>query len=148
MFLFGILKKLILSYFFFHKLVFSYFFLSFFLLFYQGFIDSNDEAFLSTLKYLEQKLRRGKFLAVSEKDEMAHNSATFSYIKVLVSVGRKDEARELFENMLRMLNHVGIFSESIEPKTQELWGNLPQSTAMVGLIDCALVLSKPWKGAF
>lgn len=35
------------------------------------------------------------------------------YIMSLASVGRKDEARRLFENMLKTLNSNGILSETV-----------------------------------
>ena len=32
----------------------------------------------------------------------------------------------------------------IDPATGELWGNYPQTYSLVGLINCAVLLSKPW----
>jgi GH15 family glucan-1,4-alpha-glucosidase len=113
-----------------------------------GFIKATDEAFLSTLSYIEQKLKRGKYVSCFENDQVAHNAATFWYIYVLSLAERKAEARDLFDNMLQTLNHAGMLSETFNVETKELWGNFPQSTAMVGLIDCAIILSRPWKGAF
>jgi GH15 family glucan-1,4-alpha-glucosidase len=110
-----------------------------------GFIDANDEKYLSTLKLVEKRLRRGDYIAVSQEDSVVHNSATFWYINILAAVGRMEEARQLFSNMLKTLNRVGLLSETVDPNTRELWGNFPQSIAMVGLIDCAIRLSKPWK---
>lgn len=113
-----------------------------------GFIEAKNEKFLSTLQVLEKSLKRGKHIVCFPSETIAHNPATFWYIDVLASVGRIEEARSLFEYMLNVLNHVGILSETMDSSTNELWGNFPQSTAMVGLINCAVRLSKPWKGAF
>jgi len=110
-----------------------------------GFIDANEEKFLSTLKVIEKVLKRGEYIASYQEDCFAHNSATFWYINILASVGRMEEARHLFKNMIATLNHAGLLSETVDPNTRELWGNFPQSIAMVGLIDCAIRLSKPWK---
>ena len=38
----------------------------------------------------------------------------------------------------------GLLSEDIDPATGELWGNYPQTYSLVGLINCAVLLSKPW----
>jgi GH15 family glucan-1,4-alpha-glucosidase len=113
-----------------------------------GFVDAKDPAFTSTLKVIEQKLKVNSFIKMNESDEVAHISATCLYIKALDAVGRSEEARDTFNNLLASCNHVGIASENICPTTKELWGNLPHSTATCGLIDCALKLSKSWNGAF
>jgi pentatricopeptide repeat protein len=73
---------------------------------------------------------------------------TFWYIDALVAVGRREEARELFENMLRARNSHGLLSEDLDPATGELWGNFPQTYSMVGLINSAMRLSKSWEEAF
>ena len=39
-------------------------------------------------------------------------------------------------------------SEDIDPNTRELWGNFAQTYSMVGLINSAMRLSKPWEEAF
>jgi len=110
-----------------------------------GFIEATDKKFLSTLKLVEKVLRRGDYIASHQGDSFGYNSATFWFISSLASVGRMEEARSLFEIMLRTLNRMGLLSETVYPKSKELWGNFPQSIAMVGLIDCAIRLSKPWK---
>jgi len=113
-----------------------------------GFIEPTDEHFLSTLKTVEKTLKVDNYLAIYPGDKTASNSATFWFINALAGVGRMEEARKMFDNMINTLNHNGLLSETVDPATKELWGNFPQSTAMVGLIDCAIRLSKPWKGAF
>jgi GH15 family glucan-1,4-alpha-glucosidase len=55
------------------------------------------------------------------------------------------EARELFENMLACRNHLGLLSEDINPATKELWGDFPQTYSLVGLMNCAMKLSKTWE---
>ena len=119
-----------------------------------GFIEATDPRFLGTLAAIEQKLRRGPFLfryAVADdfgEPENAFNICTFWYIDALAAVGRRDEARELFENMLTCRNHVGLLSEDIDPARRELWGNFPQTYSMVGLINSAMRLSKTWEEGF
>ena len=38
--------------------------------------------------------------------------------------------------------------EDLDPATGQLWGNFPQTYSMVGLINAAMRLSKPWEEAF
>jgi len=109
-----------------------------------GFISDKDPKFQSTLKLVEARLKRGNYITSSEKETTVHAAATFSYITALHNSGRTEDARQLFESMLKTVNHVGLLSETSDPDTNELWGNFPQSTAMVGLINCAMRLSKPW----
>ena len=48
------------------------------------------------------------------------------------------------EEMLARRNHVGLLSEDLDPKTGELWGNYPQTYSLVGIINAATRLSRPW----
>jgi len=113
------------------------------------FIPASDKRFLSTLDRIEEKLvRNNQFVCSNAGDEVASNSATFQYIAVLASVGRRVEARKIFENMLSLLVHGGMLSETVDPNTREAWGNFPQNTALAGLITCAMKLSKDWDNVF
>ena len=66
-------------------------------------------------------------------------------IDALAAVGRRDEALEIFSNVLSCRNHFGLLSEDIDPTTGELWGNFPQTYSQVGLILCAMRLSRSWE---
>ena len=50
--------------------------------------------------------------------------------------------------MLRACNHVGLLSASFDQTCGELWGGFPHTGAMVGLVNAAMVLSKPWREGF
>jgi GH15 family glucan-1,4-alpha-glucosidase len=119
-----------------------------------GFIEPTDPRFTATVEAVEKELKHGPFLfryASPDdfgKPETAFNICTFWYIDALVALGRTEEARELFENMLACRNHVGLLSEDLDPSTRELWGNFPQTYSMVGLISSAMRLSKTWEEAF
>jgi pentatricopeptide repeat protein len=103
---------------------------------------------------VERELRRGPYLfRYAAPDDFgapttAFNICTFWYIEALAALGRRDEARELFENMLSRRNRLGLLSEDLDPVTGELWGNFPQTYSMVGLINAAVRLSKRWEDAF
>lgn len=76
--------------------------------------------------------------------ETAFNVCTFWLIEAMHLTGRTDEARSLYHEMLTRRTASGLLSEDIDPNTGELWGNYPQTYSLVGLINCAGLLSKPW----
>jgi GH15 family glucan-1,4-alpha-glucosidase len=114
------------------------------------FLDAGDPRFLATFAAVEKGLRRGEHLLryASEDDfgrpETAFNFCTFWLIEALHLVGRSEEARELYEKMLARLTPAGLLSEDSDFDTGELWGNYPQTYSLVGLINCAGLLSRPW----
>ncbi|HET7370701.1 MAG TPA: glycoside hydrolase family 15 protein, partial [Gammaproteobacteria bacterium] len=119
-----------------------------------GFLAADDPRFASTVAAVERHLKRGDFIFryIKEDDfgrpETAFLICTFWYVDALAALGRTDEARTLFEHLLACRNDHGLLSEDIDPETGELWGNLPQTYSMVGLINSAMRLSKSWEAAF
>jgi GH15 family glucan-1,4-alpha-glucosidase len=115
-----------------------------------NFIEPRDPRFISTVDALEKTLCDGHFMRRYEaaddfgKPETSFNICTFWRIDALARIGRKEQAREIFEAMLSVRNHLGLLSEDTHPITGELWGNFPQTYSMVGLINGAVRLSKPW----
>ena len=115
-----------------------------------GFIQPRDPRFVSTLAAMEQSLCDGPFMRRYEapddfgRPETAFNVCSFWRIDALARTGRVQEARELFETLLAHRNHVGLLSEDIAPTSGELWGNFPQTYSMVGIINGAMRLSRPW----
>lgn len=114
------------------------------------FLTPDDPRFISTLSAIEHGLRRGSHMLryATEDDfglpETAFNVCTFWLIEALHLTGRSDEARALYEEMLSRRTQAGLLSEDIDPASGELWGNYPQTYSLVGLINCAVLLSKPW----
>lgn len=114
------------------------------------FLEPGDPRFLATFNAVEKGLRRGEhMLRYADEDdfglpETAFNFCTFWLIEALHLVGRTDEARALYEKMLERLTPAGLLSEDTDFETGELWGNYPQTYSLVGLINCAGLLSRPW----
>jgi len=115
-----------------------------------GFIDPKDRRFVATVEAMQKSLCDGPYMRRYEapddfgKPETAFNICTFWLIDALARIGRKDEARSIFETMLAARNHVGMMSEDTHPQTKEMWGNFPQTYSMVGIINAAMRLSAPW----
>jgi GH15 family glucan-1,4-alpha-glucosidase len=119
-----------------------------------GLVSASDPRFIGTVDAVGRTLRRGDHLlryAVPDDFGLPHtafNVCTLWYVVALAAIGRREEARELFERLLACCNHVGLLSEDLDPRTGELWGNFPQTYSMVGLIICAMRLSRTWEEAF
>jgi GH15 family glucan-1,4-alpha-glucosidase len=115
-----------------------------------GFVPADDPRFRTTFEAVERELRRGEHMLryAAEDDfglpQTAFNFCTFWLIETLHLTGRSDEARALYERMLERLTPAGLLSEDTDFETGELWGNYPQTYSLVGLINCAVLLSRPW----
>jgi GH15 family glucan-1,4-alpha-glucosidase len=66
---------------------------------------------------------------------------TFWLVDVLALSGRIDDARRIFEGLAGRANHVGLYSEQIDPATGAFLGNFPQAFSHIGLINSALYLA-------
>jgi GH15 family glucan-1,4-alpha-glucosidase len=114
------------------------------------FLAPEDPRALATLAAVERQLRRhSNLLRYDRPDdygapETAFNFCTFWYIEALHLAGRSSEARALFGEMLERRTHAGLLSEDVALDEGTLWGNYPQTYSLVGLINCAVLLSRPW----
>ncbi|MEW6354259.1 MAG: glycoside hydrolase family 15 protein [Pseudomonadota bacterium] len=116
-----------------------------------GFLAADDPRFAGTVAAVERRLKKGDFIfRYTQEDDFgtpqtAFVACTFWYIDALAALGRREEARALFQTLLACRNPLGLLSEHIDPVTRKLWGNFPQTYSMVGLINSAMALSKSWK---
>ncbi len=115
-----------------------------------GFLDPMDPRQVGTFAAIERELKKGPYLFryVEPDDfgepETAFNFCTFWFIEALHLNGRTEEARTIFEEMLSRRTHAGLLSEDISLGDNELWGNYPQTYSLVGIINCAVLLSRSW----
>ena len=115
-----------------------------------GFLKPEDERFQLTFAAVEKGLRRGEHMLRYDAEddfglpETAFNICTFWLMEALHLAGREEEARALFETMLSHRTKSGLLSEDLDFNNGELWGNFPQTYSLVGIINCATLLSKPW----
>jgi GH15 family glucan-1,4-alpha-glucosidase len=114
-----------------------------------GFIDGDDSRMLSTISRIQEELSVGDNLLLRYKaedglpgQEGAFLLASFWLVDALVLAKKDKEARTLFESLVKKTNHVGLFSEEMDPKTEEFLGNFPQAYTHIGLINSAFLLSK------
>ena len=116
-----------------------------------GFHSNTHERFRSTVQLVQKKLCWDELLfRYIAEDDFGHPKSAFLIcsfwlVDALHALGKKDEARQLFEVLLSYRNALGLLSEDVDPKTGELWGNFPQTYSMVGLINSAVRLSRRWE---
>jgi GH15 family glucan-1,4-alpha-glucosidase len=119
-----------------------------------GLVAVDDPRFLSTCEAIGRELmRNGRIMRYTNEDdfgapETAFLVCNFWYIDALASIGRIDEARQMFVDLLGRRNAFGLLSEDIHPETGALWGNIPQTYSMAAIIDSAMRLSVKWEDAW
>ncbi|MEO0660164.1 MAG: glycoside hydrolase family 15 protein [Planctomycetota bacterium] len=112
-----------------------------------GFVEPTDPRFVSTVEQTLEKLSRdGLMYRYRNHDDFGEpNSAftvcTFWMVKALASIGRRRDARRLFETLLASANTHGLFGEDLDFETRRHLGNFPQAYSHLALIDCAHALS-------
>jgi GH15 family glucan-1,4-alpha-glucosidase len=119
-----------------------------------NFHPPTNEKLRSTIEQYEKMLMSGGYVfRYRNQDDFgvpqnAFTICTFWMIDALAALGRTQEARTIFSQVLSHTNHVGLLSEDIDPVSGELWGNFPQTYSHVGIINSAFGLSKGWEDAF
>jgi GH15 family glucan-1,4-alpha-glucosidase len=116
-----------------------------------GFWEPDDPAAARHVEAIGVQLNVGGLLRRYDvaddfgQQEAAFTVCSFWMVEALAIVGKKNDARILFERLLSHGNDLGLFSEDILPKTGELSGNFPQTYSHVGLINAAFRLSRSWE---
>jgi GH15 family glucan-1,4-alpha-glucosidase len=112
-----------------------------------GFIPSNDIKFRKTVIAVKNALfHNGLVYRYKNPDDFgkplsSFTICTFWLIQALFNTGMRDEAKEIFENLLTCGNHLGLFSEDIDFTTKRLLGNFPQAYSHLALINTATLFS-------
>ena len=113
-----------------------------------GFLSRKDPVYVDTVLQTFEKLSRdGLMYRYNSPDDFglpksSFTICTFWMIKSLYLIGREQQAIEMFEQVLKYSNHLGLFSEDICFDTKRLLGNFPQGYSHIALIDAALTISK------
>jgi GH15 family glucan-1,4-alpha-glucosidase len=119
-----------------------------------GLVEASDPRFVSTVAAVERELLRAKHvMRYANTDDFGLPETAFLICRYWLidawwSIGRREEARDLFVDSLRHRNRYGLLSEDIHPQTGELWGNFPQTYSMAGLILTAMRLSRSWEDRY
>lgn len=65
---------------------------------------------------------------------------TFWLAEALALCGEREHAERIFRRMLTHANHLGLYSEELDPATGDFLGNFPQAFTHISLINCAHVM--------
>jgi GH15 family glucan-1,4-alpha-glucosidase len=112
-----------------------------------GFLSAEDEKFKKTVLTIKDTLyHEGLMYRYINEDDFGLPSSSFTIctfwlVQALYSIGRKDEAKNIFDDLLSFSNHLGLFSEDIDFKTKRLLGNFPQAYSHLALINTASMFS-------
>lgn len=112
-----------------------------------GFIDGSDEKYKKTVEAILENLQyKGLFFRYRNVDDFgiptsAFTICTFWMVRALFAIGRQTDARNLFEELLKHSNHLGLFSEDLDFDTKESLGNFPQAYSHLALINSALLFT-------
>lgn len=71
---------------------------------------------------------------------------TFWMAQALVLSGDAEQGERIFCRMLKHANHLGLYSEELDPATGGFAGNFPQGLTHIALINCALALAGIGRG--
>ncbi|MFT7248200.1 MAG: GH15 family glucan-1,4-alpha-glucosidase, partial [Arcticibacterium sp.] len=112
-----------------------------------GFIDAKEPRFISTVLATEKDLcKDGLMYRYINNDDFGLPSSSFTicsfwFINSLFKIGKKKEAKVLFDQILSYSNHLGLFSEDIDFESKRLLGNFPQAYSHLALIETAINFS-------
>jgi GH15 family glucan-1,4-alpha-glucosidase len=116
-----------------------------------GFLPASDERVRNTIAAIERELVwDGLVLRYRPQKsgvdglpggEGVFLPCSFWLANCLHLIGRSDDARALFERLLKLRNDVGLLAEEYEPRAKRQLGNFPQAFTHVALINTAQVLS-------
>jgi GH15 family glucan-1,4-alpha-glucosidase len=120
-----------------------------------GFVAPEDPRFATTVSHVERELLTRDGLVMrydtrTAEDGLPPGEASFLPCSLWLAnayarLGRRQEARRLFEHVLSLGNDVGLLAEEYDTKRRRLAGNFPQAFTHVALLTTAMNLSHPLK---
>jgi GH15 family glucan-1,4-alpha-glucosidase len=79
-------------------------------------------------------------------DEGVFSICTFWLAQALILAGDHDTGEKIFLRMLSHANHLGLYSEELDPSDGTFLGNFPQGFTHIALINCAEALLAVGRG--
>ena len=115
-----------------------------------GFLPVTDGRVRGTIEAIERELVQDGFVLRYRPQEENVDGlpgregvflpCSFWLANCLHLIGRKKEARELFQRLLDLRNDLGLLSEEYDPRERRQLGNFPQAFSHIALLNTAQVL--------
>jgi GH15 family glucan-1,4-alpha-glucosidase len=115
-----------------------------------SFLPVTDERVRNTVEAIERELMEDGFVLRYRPEECGVDGlpgregvfipCSFWLADCWHLLGRKKEARELFERLVELRNDLGLLSEEYDPREKRQLGNFPQAFSHVALIRAARIL--------
>ncbi len=112
-----------------------------------GLLPSDDPRFLGTIEAIERTLLCGPTVYRYRSDDGLpgfegglHICASW-LVEAYLLVGRRDDARKLFNEIVKLAGQTGALSEQYAPKNKRALGNIPQAYSHIGIIENAIRLA-------
>ena len=111
-----------------------------------GFLPPSDPRVRSTVEAIERDLMEDglvlRYRTETSDDglggrEGAFLACSFWLVDNLVLLGRRDDARALFERLLGLRNDLGLLAEEFDTRSRRMVGNFPQAFSHIALINSA-----------
>jgi GH15 family glucan-1,4-alpha-glucosidase len=121
-----------------------------------GFLPADDPRVRGTIEAVEKRLMQDGFIMRHDPAEietgLAHGegaflACTYWLADCYMMLGRKDEARKLFDRLLAIRNDIGLLAEEYDVEKKRQVGNFPQAFSHIALVTTAHNLSSPDKPA-
>jgi GH15 family glucan-1,4-alpha-glucosidase len=116
-----------------------------------GFLPPTDPRVIGTVEALERELLQDglllRFKTEADVDGLSGDEGVFlacSFWLAMVyqMMGRREDARRLFERAAATGNDLGLLAEEYEPKLRRQLGNFPQAFSHFALVNAALTLGE------
>jgi GH15 family glucan-1,4-alpha-glucosidase len=110
-----------------------------------GLVAPDDERFIGTVQAIENHLKRGPtvYRYRTSDDGLPGTEGGFHIcaswlVDAYLLIGRADDARKLFDEIVALAGPTGLYSEQYDPESQLALGNHPQAYSHIGIIENAI----------
>ena len=116
-----------------------------------GFLPATDPRVVGTVEALERELLQDglllRFKPEADVDGLSGDEGVFLACSFWLSavyqmMGRKDDARRLFDKVVSTGNDLGLLAEEYDPKGRRQLGNFPQAFSHFALVNAAFALAE------
>jgi GH15 family glucan-1,4-alpha-glucosidase len=114
-----------------------------------GFLPGSDHRVKGTVEAIERELMPHGFVLRYDTARVTDGlppgegvflACSFWMVSSLKAIGRKRDAQQLFERLLKLRNDVGLLSEEFDVEHNRMVGNFPQAFSHIALVNAAFDL--------